>query len=262
MICTVIGVMNTIAWIIIGILIIAGVAYVYLPQSTFDDILTSPKTGILRMYLTDKPALNITSLDVTIDMIEVHKAETEQANVTPTTCDELCITNGYGSGTCEYAPVNGTICGVNETEIAFPANFTGCPVQDINNTNTTPVCCCDTATTPPVEETGWIIFSSQTQTFDLIELRDVYEILGNKSLTAGKYTQIRLHIVEAVGEINGEEKVLTVPSGKLKLIHPFYIVENQTTILTLDFDAEKSVHGTGESGKYILRPTIKVISGE
>jgi len=44
----------------------------------------------------------------------------------------------------------------------------------------------------------------------------------------------------------------------VKLIKPWKIVDGETLVLTLDFDVQKSIHETG-SGKYIMKPTIKVI---
>jgi hypothetical protein len=48
-----------------------------------------------------------------------------------------------------------------------------------------------------------------------------------------------------------------LPSGKLKFVRPFSIVEGQTTALLFDFDAEKSVNVTG-SGKIIVKPVVKL----
>ena len=58
-------------------------------------------------------------------------------------------------------------------------------------------------------------------------------------------------------EVDGAPATLKVPSNKIKLIKPFTINSGDTTTITLDFDAEKSVHQAGS--KYILKPTIKVI---
>jgi len=56
-----------------------------------------------------------------------------------------------------------------------------------------------------------------------------------------------------LGEAEPEEA--TLPSGELKFVRPFKVVEGQTTILTLDFDADKSVTVTG-AGKVIVRPVV------
>jgi hypothetical protein len=119
------------------------------------------------------------------------------------------------------------------------------------------------------------------KTFNLLELADgVMAELGSGALASGNYTQMRLIIglvadnslnihgqghnfpnyVLIEGSDNQEE--LKVPSGVqtgIKLVHPFTIVEGLTFELLLDFDAQKSVHVAGKSGKYILKPTIKVI---
>ena len=111
---------------------------------------------------------------------------------------------------------------------------------------------------------GWYTIVNESQTFDLIALQNVSELLGEENLTAGKYTQIRLIVEAAEITINnsGEKEVhnLKIPSNKVKLIKSFWIYENETTGLTLDFDVYKSVHKTGKD-KYIMKPTIKVIEG-
>jgi hypothetical protein len=105
-------------------------------------------------------------------------------------------------------------------------------------------------------EAGWVTIVETPQTFDLILLRDAKTLLGAAELGPGKYTQIRLKVEEAVATIEGTEHTLKVPSGTIKLIHPFTIEAGRTTDLILDFDAEKSIHAAGK--KYMLRPTIKV----
>jgi hypothetical protein len=111
-------------------------------------------------------------------------------------------------------------------------------------------------------DAGWYTIVEESQTFDLIALQDVKEELGLKNLSVGKYTQIRLTVEKAEIIINndGESEVhdLKIPSKKVKLIKPFWIYKDNTTVLTLDFDVHESVHKTG-SDKYIMKPTIKVI---
>ncbi|NIO20918.1 MAG: DUF4382 domain-containing protein [Candidatus Aenigmarchaeota archaeon] len=108
-------------------------------------------------------------------------------------------------------------------------------------------------------ESGWTTVVEEGQTFDLVAIKDVKEFLGSKELSAGIYTQIRLDVDSAKVTIDGEENDLTIPSKTVKLVKSFEIKEGETTTLTLDFDAEQSVHETG-SGKYMMKPTIKVLS--
>ncbi|SNQ62813.1 DUF4382 domain-containing protein [Candidatus Methanoperedens nitratireducens] len=112
--------------------------------------------------------------------------------------------------------------------------------------------------TNATNETGWFTVVKQEKTFDLIKIKDVKELIGTSDLQAGKYTQIRLNVDKALVTINGTEYDLTIPSKTVKLIKPFNIVENQTTKLTLDFDANESIRSQGKD-KYVMNPTIKVI---
>jgi PKD repeat protein len=111
-------------------------------------------------------------------------------------------------------------------------------------------------------ESGWLTIVNESQTFDLIALQNVSALLGEQNLTAGKYTQIRLTVESANITINRsgqrEEQTLKIPSSKIKLIHPFTITKNETTVLTLDFLVDKSIHETG-NGQFMLKPTIKII---
>ena len=107
-------------------------------------------------------------------------------------------------------------------------------------------------------EAGWFTVVETPQTFDLIVLRDAKAFLGSAEFEPGKYTQVRLSVDEGVATIDGTEYSLTIPSGTVKLVHPFTIEVGQTTKLTLDFDAQKSIHAAGK--QYMMRPTIKVIA--
>ncbi|UCC91902.1 MAG: DUF4382 domain-containing protein [Candidatus Aenigmatarchaeota archaeon] len=108
-------------------------------------------------------------------------------------------------------------------------------------------------------ETGWITVANGPHTLDLVAIKDIKEILGKDALAAGIYTQIRLDIESAKVTIDGTEHDLSIPHKTVMLVRSFEIVEMETTILTLDFDAERSVHLAGASGEYIMKPTIRII---
>ena len=116
------------------------------------------------------------------------------------------------------------------------------------------------------DEGEWIEWKLFEPTeYNLIELKDVFVLLSESELTSGKYTQIRLFITNPNILLNeGEEYItLIIPSvyqTGLKLIHPFEIVDGEETILTIDFDAEKSIIKTG-NGSYKLKPVIKIVTG-
>ena len=120
---------------------------------------------------------------------------------------------------------------------------------------------------------GWITIFSGSKTLDLLDYMDVKAIIGEKELEAGKYTQIRLYIVNATINITNTEMYiknkkyqmtiagsgkLEVPSNVLKLNHPFTVEEGKTISLTLDFDVPQSV-SRGGTGSYFLKPVIGII---
>ena len=102
--------------------------------------------------------------------------------------------------------------------------------------------------------------------FDLINLKNegLSVLLSEVELDPGKYTQIRLFVKDASLDIESGEsgipvEIPSVYQTGIKLIHPFEIVDGEETVLTIDFDAEKSVVKTG-NGNYKLKPTIKVVT--
>ena len=118
--------------------------------------------------------------------------------------------------------------------------------------------------------------------YNLIELKDKSILLSEEELALGKYTQIRIFItesyisvekegetesedikaIEVLNEVDFETFDVGIPSvyqTGIKLIHPFEIIEGETTELTIDFNAEKSIIKTG-NGSYKLKPVIKIIT--
>ncbi len=126
----------------------------------------------------------------------------------------------------------------------------------------------------------WEVVASPNKTYNLLELvNGMIEHLGVSDLKAGTYTQMRLIVGDEAEEetnILGENHPyanylidsadrylqLKVPSGVqsgIKLVCSFEIMEGLTTELVLDFDVDKSVVKAGNSGNWLLKPTIKVI---
>lgn len=118
-------------------------------------------------------------------------------------------------------------------------------------------------------------------TVDLLELvNGVREDLGIAELESGHYTQMRLiidtipddsinilsqshpyanYVIDQSNPPNVHE--LNIPSGLktgIKIVGGFDISTNQTTELILDFDACRSVVKAGNSGNWLLKPTIKI----
>ncbi len=106
---------------------------------------------------------------------------------------------------------------------------------------------------------GWITIIGVAPSFDLMEVvNGVEAILGSANVTAGKYTQIRMTVKRVVITTDGDNFTAEVPGGKLKIVRPFTVGGDETTVLTLDFDGKKSLVVTG-AGKFFFKPVVKLL---
>lgn len=127
---------------------------------------------------------------------------------------------------------------------------------------------------------SWQTVATPGKTYNLLDLvNGVRQTLGITALDAGHYTQLRLVLGATPGPgtnlfslphpyanyvIDNSNAVheLTVPSGLttgLKVVNGFDVSAGGNTELLLDFDALSSVVVAGSSGKYQLKPTVKVL---
>jgi len=108
--------------------------------------------------------------------------------------------------------------------------------------------------------------------FDLLKLKN-YPITFTSSLPAGTYNQIRMEVIK--GEIvfgapgpadplNDKTYPLNVPSDEVKTHLHFVVAAGGMTSITLDLDAENSIHivKKGNKDEYQLRPVVNVVSVE
>jgi hypothetical protein len=121
----------------------------------------------------------------------------------------------------------------------------------------------------------------QNRTYNLLKLvNGVTEAIGSNDFSEGIYHQIRLIIGDTpelennllgvphdfanyliLNDGSNTIEQLKIPSGfqtGIKLVHQFEVLGEETKELVLDFDAGRSVVKAGNSGKYILKPTIRV----
>ena len=113
---------------------------------------------------------------------------------------------------------------------------------------------------------GWLVLNDTTRTFDLLALTNgAFQVLGEAPLNPGHYTQLRLKLADSCTVIvDGQTYPLEVPSGAqsgLKLNHPFDIASHTLCELTLDFDAARSIHVSGND-HYRLSPVIRVVANQ
>ena len=122
------------------------------------------------------------------------------------------------------------------------------------------------------DDAGWTdITLNPALKINLLSLTNgVLEDLGQTSLAAGHYTQLRLVLVANAGLNLANSVVLSgttteialdtpsaVQSG-IKLINEFDVFSGERVDLVLDFDALKSVVARG-NGTYLLKPVVKVV---
>jgi hypothetical protein len=123
------------------------------------------------------------------------------------------------------------------------------------------------ATTDEDGDGGWVpIPITGDNPFELLALGEggIDALLGWSDVEPGKYTQIRMTVEKVEILFDGETELVeaVLPSGKLKFVRPFDVIDGGTTIIKLDFIAEKSVTVTGQ-GKVIFRPVVKLeVSGK
>jgi hypothetical protein len=114
--------------------------------------------------------------------------------------------------------------------------------------------------------------SEVEQQFDLKALEGQLKIILTTPLESGNYTQIRMRFVQGMdAEGNYKSRIvfsglpypLDVPSDEIKIPVEFEITGDETTEITLDFDAAESIHIVQKPKKddtYILRPVIQVVN--
>ncbi|MTI38013.1 DUF4382 domain-containing protein [Fulvivirga lutimaris] len=128
---------------------------------------------------------------------------------------------------------------------------------------------------------GWTTLDSfeEPVSIDLLSYQngEVY-FLTDEVIDAGSYSEVRL-MLDIQDKINGVQQnegcyieykdgstqPLLVPSGGrsgYKAKGEFDIVSGGAVALTLDFDVRKAVVEAGSSGKFILKPTIRLIANQ
>jgi len=96
-------------------------------------------------------------------------------------------------------------------------------------------------------------------TFDLVQLALTNDVskLGVTDLAEGRYTEVRLYVSGATATLADGSSVTLTMLGKsniVRVVRPFTVLADQTTTLTVDFDAQHSVIKAGDM--YLLKPVV------
>jgi hypothetical protein len=110
-------------------------------------------------------------------------------------------------------------------------------------------------------ESKWVVITDQPVTFDLLRVSQVQKFLGEQLVESGTYTRVRFSVAGVTVVAAGVEYSARAPGGYISLTRPFRVAEDQTTVLVLDFDGERSLRVTGQ-GRYILTPEARVLAQE
>lgn len=110
---------------------------------------------------------------------------------------------------------------------------------------------------------GWHTLSTDTTYVNLLDLTDGnFAVLADSTLPSGHYTQVRLILGEnntvVVDSVSHDLEIPSSSQSGLKLNHGFDIEDGTIYSVTLDFDADRSIHRTG-SGQYKMKPVIRLI---
>jgi hypothetical protein len=114
---------------------------------------------------------------------------------------------------------------------------------------------------PPAHDGGWISVFSGAASVDLLQTGSVEAFLGSAPTPAGKVTQIRLVLAAATWVDGASVTPVACPSCtqtglKIVTMGKLFVPNGGTLHVTLDFDAEHSLH-TGTDG-FRLDPVIKI----
>ncbi len=115
-------------------------------------------------------------------------------------------------------------------------------------------------------ESGWHTLPSDPQVINLLELQDgVTQVIGEGELPAGEITELRLVLGNDLDSTivleDGTEEELQTPSGDssgLKVKGSIPVEESDDLVVLIDFDAQASVHETG-NGRWSLQPVLRVV---
>lgn len=107
------------------------------------------------------------------------------------------------------------------------------------------------------EDSKWTSLLPGERQFDLLQVSGVEEVLGKMSIAPGRYIQVRLQVVNASLSIADRTVSAGIPNREIHLPVPFEVQTSRTTVLTLDFDAGKSVELTG-TDQAVLQPVVSL----
>ena len=103
----------------------------------------------------------------------------------------------------------------------------------------------------------WYRLPLQEHTFNLVQLKNISEIMSGVNLSAGSYDAISFSASNVTAIVNGTSRPVFLPNGKLTVLGGFNISPSSTNWVNIDLNLEKSIHITG-NGTLVIFPVLVV----
>jgi len=123
----------------------------------------------------------------------------------------------------------------------------------------------DTGAADSLEDGRWVDLPVDPMRVNLLELQNgVDTLLASAELEPGRYRELRL-LLGSDNDVMVDSVIhrLKVPSGQqsgFKVKFSTDLQEGEELDIMVDFDASRSVHKAGKSGKFILKPVLKAFA--
>ncbi|TSC72542.1 MAG: hypothetical protein G01um101470_307 [Parcubacteria group bacterium Gr01-1014_70] len=106
---------------------------------------------------------------------------------------------------------------------------------------------------------GWVVVSNELRTYDLLRLKQEsrLELMFDINTQEGAYNQLRLTVGSVIVMKGGVAYTAKLPSGIIHIPFSLPVKNKQTSAITLDFIADKSLHTTG-ANEFIFAPVLTV----
>ena len=222
----------------------------------FSNSLPASQRGTLSFNVIDPPSENANENAKKKKPTE-NPASTQQPTQVQPTVVNNSANNQSQSGVNRGGPQDITALNLNVARVEVHLAYLGEPGSKKNPSGTPPP-----TTTPGKHmkpESHWETLNVTPQTVDLVKLAETKDVqkLGLTSLAIGRYTEVRLYVTNATATLGNGTVVDLTLLGKdhiVRVARSFTISSGETTKLTMDFDATRSVIKAGD--KYILRPVV------
>lgn len=108
---------------------------------------------------------------------------------------------------------------------------------------------------------GVIAFDKELGDVELLSLHGETIEVVNDLVPSGTYEYVEFRIDENKSRVveSGLDKPLSVPEGSARVLGPFEVLAGETTTITFDFDAEKSLSRFPD-GSWALGPVVVVLT--